>query len=166
MLARSPTGTWLPAYVPKSTTLLSVLLLLCAAVESAVSRTRQGETLTLQTNGFDGSLLNGLKYVSDDLVQADMQCPPRLHGLLQAHCRNHRTEHGVGLHRQDPWPLGGRHPHGSAWSPTYHLLVFARVPHRHRHPDSCPEYCHVCRRSRGVGPGGVLGRSGFICIPH
>ncbi|ORY21512.1 putative sugar transporter [Naematelia encephala] len=47
MLAKSPTGTWLPAWVPESSALISVLLLFCAAVESS-------------TNGFDGSLLNGL----------------------------------------------------------------------------------------------------------
>jgi hypothetical protein len=61
MLAPSPTGTLLPAYVPQSTRLLSVLLLFCAAVESAVSQTRRDVRLTTQTNGFDGSLLNGLR---------------------------------------------------------------------------------------------------------
>ncbi|PSR74860.1 general substrate transporter [Coniella lustricola] len=47
MLQRSPTGTWLPAWVPESTGLLSTLLMLCSVVQSA-------------TGGYDGSMLNGL----------------------------------------------------------------------------------------------------------
>jgi len=31
------TGTWLPAWVPESSRILSVLLIVCAAVQSAVS---------------------------------------------------------------------------------------------------------------------------------
>ncbi|EGX88555.1 sugar transporter, putative [Cordyceps militaris CM01] len=42
-----PTGTWMPACVPESTPLLSVLLLLCSIVQST-------------TGGYDGSMLNGL----------------------------------------------------------------------------------------------------------
>jgi MFS family permease len=47
MIQKAYTGTWLPAWVPESTAILSVLLLFCAAVQSA-------------TNGYDGSMLNGL----------------------------------------------------------------------------------------------------------
>jgi len=47
MLKRSPTGTWLPAWVPESTNTLAVLLVLCSMVQSA-------------TVGYDGSMLNGL----------------------------------------------------------------------------------------------------------
>ncbi|KAK7912025.1 hexose carrier protein [Apiospora marii] len=46
-MRRTPTGTWLPAYVPQSTTNLSALLLFCSMVNSA-------------TSGYDGSMLNGL----------------------------------------------------------------------------------------------------------
>ena len=35
MLRKTPTGTWLPAYVPDSTLWLSVLLLCCSMVQSA-----------------------------------------------------------------------------------------------------------------------------------
>ncbi|KAJ9601937.1 hypothetical protein H2200_013496 [Cladophialophora chaetospira] len=47
MLQKTPTGTWLPAWVPESTMTLSVLLILCSMVQSA-------------TGGYDGSMLNGL----------------------------------------------------------------------------------------------------------
>ncbi|KUI61234.1 High-affinity glucose transporter [Cytospora mali] len=47
MLQTSPTGTWMPAWVPESTTTLSVLLILCSVVQSS-------------TSGYDGSMLNGL----------------------------------------------------------------------------------------------------------
>ncbi|KAG0650172.1 Lactose permease [Hyphodiscus hymeniophilus] len=47
MLKKTQTGTWLPAWVPESTITLSVLLMLCAMVQSA-------------TGGYDGSMLNGL----------------------------------------------------------------------------------------------------------
>ncbi|KJR82679.1 hexose transporter [Sporothrix schenckii 1099-18] len=47
MLQKTPTGTWLPAWVPESSVTLSVLLILCSMVQSA-------------TNGYDGSMLNGL----------------------------------------------------------------------------------------------------------
>lgn len=47
MLRSVPTGTWMPAWVPESTALLSVLLLLCSIVQST-------------TGGYDGSMLNGL----------------------------------------------------------------------------------------------------------
>ncbi|KAL7793785.1 general substrate transporter [Trichoderma ceciliae] len=47
MLRKSPTGTWIPAWVPESTTTVSVLLLICSMVQSA-------------TGGYDGSMLNGL----------------------------------------------------------------------------------------------------------
>lgn len=47
MLRKSPTGTWLPAWVPESTATLSVLLVLCSIVQSS-------------TGGYDGSMLNGL----------------------------------------------------------------------------------------------------------
>ncbi|KAI0401908.1 putative hexose carrier protein [Xylaria palmicola] len=47
MLRRTSTGTWLPAWVPESTTALTVLLVLCSATQSA-------------TVGYDASMLNGL----------------------------------------------------------------------------------------------------------
>ncbi|KAI0107410.1 putative hexose carrier protein [Hypoxylon sp. NC0597] len=47
MLKRTPTGTWLPAWVPESTLMVSVLLMFCSIVQSA-------------TGGYDGSMLNGL----------------------------------------------------------------------------------------------------------
>ncbi|KAF7541112.1 hypothetical protein G7054_g827 [Neopestalotiopsis clavispora] len=47
MLRKSPTGTWLPAWVPESTIVLSCLLMICSIVNST-------------TNGYDGSMLNGL----------------------------------------------------------------------------------------------------------
>ncbi|KAI1412008.1 putative hexose carrier protein [Hypoxylon sp. FL1857] len=47
MLKRTPTGTWLPAWVPESTLTLSFLLVFCSIVQSA-------------TGGYDGSMLNGL----------------------------------------------------------------------------------------------------------
>ncbi|KAJ6440658.1 sugar transporter [Purpureocillium lavendulum] len=47
MLRKTPTGTWLPAWVPESTATISVLLMACSIIQSA-------------TGGFDGSLLNGL----------------------------------------------------------------------------------------------------------
>jgi MFS family permease len=47
MLKRSPTGTWMPAWVPESTLTLSILLIFCSMVQSA-------------TGGYDGSMMNGL----------------------------------------------------------------------------------------------------------
>ncbi|KAI1100775.1 putative hexose carrier protein [Jackrogersella minutella] len=47
MLKRTPTGTWLPAWVPESTFTLSFLLMFCSIVQSS-------------TGGYDGSMLNGL----------------------------------------------------------------------------------------------------------
>ncbi|TVY49341.1 Lactose permease [Lachnellula occidentalis] len=47
MLAKAQTGTWMPAWVPESTIVLSFLLMICAAVQSS-------------TGGYDGSMLNGL----------------------------------------------------------------------------------------------------------
>ncbi|KAF2448732.1 putative sugar transporter [Karstenula rhodostoma CBS 690.94] len=47
MLQKSLTGTWLPAWVPNSTTTVAVLLMLCSIVQST-------------TGGYDGSMLNGL----------------------------------------------------------------------------------------------------------
>ncbi|RFU26952.1 hypothetical protein B7463_g9392, partial [Scytalidium lignicola] len=47
MLKKSPTGTWMPAWVPESTVTLAALLIFCSMVQSA-------------TNGYDGSMLNGL----------------------------------------------------------------------------------------------------------
>ncbi|KAH9905811.1 putative hexose carrier protein [Xylariomycetidae sp. FL2044] len=47
MLRKSPTGTWLPAWVPESSMIVSMLLLLCSIAQSA-------------TGGYDGSMLNGL----------------------------------------------------------------------------------------------------------
>ncbi|KAI1773088.1 putative hexose carrier protein [Hypoxylon cercidicola] len=46
-MIKTETGTWLPAWVPKSTTTLSFLLMFCSIVQSA-------------TGGYDGSMLNGL----------------------------------------------------------------------------------------------------------
>ncbi|KAI0475324.1 putative hexose carrier protein [Xylariaceae sp. FL0804] len=47
MLTKTPTGTWLPAWVPESTAVVSLLLMFCSMVQSA-------------TGGYDGSMLNGL----------------------------------------------------------------------------------------------------------
>ncbi|KAH9207456.1 putative hexose carrier protein [Leptodontidium sp. 2 PMI_412] len=47
MLQRSPTGTWMPAWVPQSTVILCFLLMICSMVQSC-------------TGGYDGSMLNGL----------------------------------------------------------------------------------------------------------
>ncbi|KAJ9501774.1 hypothetical protein H2202_002736 [Exophiala xenobiotica] len=47
MLKKSPTHTWMPAWVPESTRILAVLLILCSIVQST-------------TVGYDGSMLNGL----------------------------------------------------------------------------------------------------------
>jgi MFS family permease len=47
MPSKLRTGTWLPAWVPRSTTFLSVLLISCSMVQST-------------TGGYDGSMLNGL----------------------------------------------------------------------------------------------------------
>ncbi|EED17854.1 hexose carrier protein, putative [Talaromyces stipitatus ATCC 10500] len=47
MLKRSPTGTWMPAWVPESTTTVAALLMICSMVQSA-------------TGGYDGSMMNGL----------------------------------------------------------------------------------------------------------
>ncbi|KAI1847144.1 hypothetical protein JX265_011820 [Neoarthrinium moseri] len=46
-MKRSATGTWIPAWVPESTTTLAGLLMVCSVVNSC-------------TNGYDGSMLNGL----------------------------------------------------------------------------------------------------------
>ncbi|KAI8627116.1 putative hexose carrier protein [Xylariaceae sp. FL1651] len=46
-MLKTHTGTWLPALVPESTPIISVLLVLCSIVQSA-------------TGGYDGSMLNGL----------------------------------------------------------------------------------------------------------
>ncbi|CRG87437.1 D-xylose-proton symporter-like 3, chloroplastic [Talaromyces islandicus] len=46
-MKKPPTGTWMPAWVPESTVVLSCLLMICAMVQSA-------------TGGYDGSMLNGL----------------------------------------------------------------------------------------------------------
>ncbi|KAI0179770.1 putative hexose carrier protein [Hypoxylon sp. FL1284] len=46
-MLKTATGTWLPAWVPKSTLTLSFLLMFCSIVQSA-------------TGGYDGSMLNGL----------------------------------------------------------------------------------------------------------
>jgi MFS family permease len=46
MLRKSGTGTWMPAWVPESTPLLSLLLLLCSMAQTG-------------TNGCDGTMLNG-----------------------------------------------------------------------------------------------------------
>lgn len=47
MLIRVPSGTWLPSWVPQSTTVVSFLLMFCSVVQST-------------TVGYDGSMLNGL----------------------------------------------------------------------------------------------------------
>ncbi|OAQ70922.2 major facilitator superfamily domain, general substrate transporter [Pochonia chlamydosporia 170] len=47
MLHSTPSGTWLPSWVPESTSTLSVLLMLCSVAQST-------------TGGYDGSMLNGL----------------------------------------------------------------------------------------------------------
>ncbi|KAK2594365.1 hypothetical protein QQS21_007925 [Conoideocrella luteorostrata] len=47
MLRSTPSGTWLPSWIPESTSTLSVLLMLCSVVQST-------------TGGYDGSMLNGL----------------------------------------------------------------------------------------------------------
>lgn len=36
MLRKTPTGTWMPAWVPESTFTLSILLLVCSVVQSTV----------------------------------------------------------------------------------------------------------------------------------
>ncbi|KAH8696214.1 general substrate transporter [Talaromyces proteolyticus] len=46
MLKRSRTGSWMPAWVPESTTIVAVLLLLCSMSQTT-------------TNGCDGTMLNG-----------------------------------------------------------------------------------------------------------
>lgn len=45
MLRKTFTGTWMPAWVPESTNLLSVLLIFCSMVQSTVS----SESQTQQT---------------------------------------------------------------------------------------------------------------------
>lgn len=47
MLRKSGTGTWMPAWVPESTSTVSVLLLVCSMVQST-------------TGGYDGSMMNGV----------------------------------------------------------------------------------------------------------
>ncbi|OJJ45259.1 hypothetical protein ASPZODRAFT_119430 [Penicilliopsis zonata CBS 506.65] len=47
MLKKTPTGTWMPAWVPETTVPLACLLLVCSMVQSS-------------TGGYDGSMLNGL----------------------------------------------------------------------------------------------------------
>lgn len=44
---KTETGTWMPAWVPESSFVLSFLLVLCSIVQST-------------TGGYDGSMLNGL----------------------------------------------------------------------------------------------------------
>ncbi|KAI1332290.1 putative hexose carrier protein [Xylariaceae sp. FL0255] len=64
MLVKIATGTWMPAWVPESTTAVSVLLVLCSVVQSwyvcpwvaSCSFTNS----RLSTGGYDGSMLNGL----------------------------------------------------------------------------------------------------------
>ncbi|ORX34853.1 putative hexose carrier protein [Kockovaella imperatae] len=46
-LVKLPSGTWMPAWVPESSLVLSVLLVLCSAAQSL-------------TTGYDGSMLNGV----------------------------------------------------------------------------------------------------------
>lgn len=36
MLRKTPTGTWLPTWVPESTAVVGVLLVICSMVQSAV----------------------------------------------------------------------------------------------------------------------------------
>ena len=69
MLKRVTTGTWLPAWVPQTTMPLSILLMACSIVQSAVcfpppslflTSFKANITDTLQTGGYDGSMLNGL----------------------------------------------------------------------------------------------------------
>ena len=47
MLHKVESGTWLPSYVPESSSKLAMLLILCSVVQST-------------TGGYDGSMLNGL----------------------------------------------------------------------------------------------------------
>ncbi|KAJ5813409.1 uncharacterized protein N7503_000159 [Penicillium pulvis] len=47
MLKKTATGTWLPAWVPETTSTISILLLVSSVVQST-------------TGGYDGSMLNGL----------------------------------------------------------------------------------------------------------
>ncbi|PHH70205.1 hypothetical protein CDD82_7266 [Ophiocordyceps australis] len=47
MLQRMESGTWLPSWVPESTVSICMVLMLCSVVQST-------------TNGYDGSMLNGL----------------------------------------------------------------------------------------------------------
>jgi MFS family permease len=62
MLTKSPTATWMPAWVPESTLILSFFLMFCSMVQSAVSTLLFSGflMLTSQTNGYDGSMMNGL----------------------------------------------------------------------------------------------------------
>lgn len=65
MLRKTPTGTWLPAWVPESSITLSVLLMFCSMVQSAVctvhpSLYKIARIDLAQTVGYDGSMLNGL----------------------------------------------------------------------------------------------------------
>ena len=62
MLTRSPTATWMPAWVPKSTIFLSFLLMTCSMVQSAVSISILSLSIAHipQTGGYDGSMMNGL----------------------------------------------------------------------------------------------------------
>jgi hypothetical protein len=62
MLTRSPTATWMPAWVPKSTIFLSFLLMTCSMVQSAVSIPLLSLSIAHipQTGGYDGSMMNGL----------------------------------------------------------------------------------------------------------
>ena len=62
MLTRSPTATWMPAWVPKSTIFLSFLLMTCSMVQSAVGIPPLSLSTAHipQTTGYDGSMMNGL----------------------------------------------------------------------------------------------------------
>ncbi|KAK0353842.1 hypothetical protein LTR91_009230 [Friedmanniomyces endolithicus] len=60
MLQKTPTGTWLPAWVPESTVTLSVLLILCSTVQSCYNAFATSTLTHRKTGGYDGSMLNGL----------------------------------------------------------------------------------------------------------
>lgn len=77
----------MPAWVPESTTTLSILLMLCSIAQSAVS-TRSllasGPHLAdpLQTVGYDGSMLNGLNILPSYLLYFNLN--PATTGLNTA----------------------------------------------------------------------------------
>ena len=64
MLHKSPSGTWVPAYVPRSQGILAALLLITSAANSCVSPFLLCKVTILnslaQTIGYDGSMINGL----------------------------------------------------------------------------------------------------------